>query len=113
MWPAVAAQILGHFLQHQPEGLDGNLALVTMQDLHETRHVCALEIVRQIHVHVEIGHRLLFAARPILDLHRMINVLDAHFVDGYLARVGVSLDILHGLKLRLFGGDSGVHIHEF
>src|SRR5580704_19671500 len=84
---------------------------MTMQNLDEARHVRALEIVRQVHVHVEVGDRVLLAARPILDLYRMINVLDAHLVDGYLARVGMSLDILHGLNGRFFGGDGGVHIH--
>jgi hypothetical protein len=41
----------------------------------------------------------------------MINVLDAHLVDGYLARVGMSLDILHSVGDGLFGGDGSVHIH--
>jgi hypothetical protein len=62
MWPALGRQMLGHFLQHLAEGLDRDLALVPMQDLHEARHVRALEVVRQVHVHVEIGDRVLLAA---------------------------------------------------
>jgi hypothetical protein len=41
------------------------------------------------------------------------NVLDAHLVDGYLARIGMSLDILDRFGLGLFGRDSGVHIHSY
>ena len=81
-----------------------------MQNFHEARHVRAFEIMRQIHVHVEVGHGVLLAARPILHLHRMIDVLDAHLVDGYLPRVGMALDILHGLRCRFLGGDGDVHM---
>ena len=81
-----------------------------MQDLHEARHVRALEVVRQIHVHVEICDRVLLAARPILDLDRVINVLDAHPVDGDLPRIGMALHVLDGFSRRLFRGDGDVHV---
>ena len=105
MWPALACQMLGHLLEHLAEGIDRDFALVAMQDLHEARHVRALEIVRQIHVHVEIRDRVLLAARPILHLDRMIDVLDADLVDRDLARIGMALHVLHGRGTGLFGGE--------
>jgi hypothetical protein len=53
---------------------------------------------------------MLLAARPILHLYRVIDILDTHLVDGYPARVSVSLDILHSLHNRFFGGHSDVHM---
>ncbi len=53
-----------------------------MQDLDEPRHVRALEVVRQAHVHVERGDGVLLAGGAILDPHRMADVLDADAVDG-------------------------------
>ena len=86
MWPGVGIQVLGHLLQHRAEGIDRNLALVPVQDLDEARHVRALEIVGQVHVHVEIGDGVLLAAGAVLDLDRMADVLDADPVDRNSAR---------------------------
>jgi hypothetical protein len=43
--------------------------------------VRALEIVGQIHVHVESGDGVLLAAAAVADFNRMANILDAHLVD--------------------------------
>jgi hypothetical protein len=51
-----------HFTQHGREILDRNLAFVAVENLHETRHVGALEVVRQADIHVEDGDRMLDAA---------------------------------------------------
>jgi hypothetical protein len=79
MWPASASR-LGHLRQHLAEGVDRDLAFV-VQDLDEARHVRALEVVRQVHVHVEVRDRVLLAARAVLDPDRVADVLDADLVD--------------------------------
>ena len=90
----VGVQPLGHLHQHVAERIDGDLPLM-VQDLDEARHVRALEVVRQVHVHVEGGDRTLLARGAVLDPHRVADVLDADPVDGDLARVGASLHVLH------------------
>jgi len=54
---------------------------VAVQDLHEAGHVSALEIVRQVHVHVEVRDRVLLAAGTVLHLDGVENVLDSDLVD--------------------------------
>ena len=107
--PGARVQVFGHFDQHLAERVDGDFALVPVQYLHESGHVRALEVVRQIHVHVEIRDRVLFAAGAILHLDRVIDVLDADLVDRNLTRVGMALHVLHGLHIRLLDGDGNVH----
>jgi hypothetical protein len=102
--------MLGHLHQHLAERIDGYLALVPMQDFHEAGHVRALEVVRQVHVHVEIGNRVLLAAGAILHLDRVIDVLDAHLVDRQLPRIGMALHVLHGLHFGLLDGDGDIHM---
>jgi hypothetical protein len=89
-------QPLGHLREHLLEGLDADLLLVLVEDLHEAGHVRALEVVGQIDVHVEGGDRVLFAIAAIPYPDRMTDVLDANLVDGDLAGVGAGLDIGDG-----------------
>ncbi len=62
----------------------------SVQDLDEARHVRALEVVRQVHVHVEGRDGVLLAGRAVLDPDRMADVLDADAVDRNAARVGAA-----------------------
>ena len=57
----------------------------------------ALEVVRQGDVHVEVGDRVLLAARAVLDAHRVKNVLDADAIDRDAARVGPPLNVVDDL----------------
>ena len=63
---------------------------VAVENLHEARHVRALEIVRQMHVHVEHGDGVLHAPAAVAHLDRMADILDADLVDRQLAGVGAS-----------------------
>ena len=83
----------GHLLEHGAEGLDRDLAL-GVQDLDEARHVRALEVVGQAHVHVEVRDGVLLAGRAVLHPHRVADVLDADAVDRQPARVGAPLHVL-------------------
>ena len=86
-------QTFGHLGQHLLEGLDGDLALVVVEDLHEARHVGALEVVGQVDVHVEGRDGVLFAFAAVAHADGMADVLDADFVDGDAPGVGAALDI--------------------
>src|SRR5665213_772195 len=83
----------GHFAEHLLKRVDRNLTLA-MQDLDEARHVRALEVMRQVHIHVEGRDRVLLAGGTILDLDRMTNVLDADPIDRNAAGVGARLHVL-------------------
>ena len=108
MWPGVRLEALGHLGEQAAEGLHGNLALA-VQDLHEARHVRAFEVVRQVHVHVEVGDRVLLARGAILHLHGVIDVLDADLVDRDLAGIGAALHVFDGDDAGL-GGGGRVHV---
>ena len=87
---------LGHFPQHSFEGIDANLFLVVIEDLHEAGHVRALEVMGQVHVHVEGGYGVLFTIIAIAHPHRMADILDADPVDGDASAVCAGLDIGDG-----------------
>jgi len=64
------------------------------------------------HVHVETGDGVLLACGSILDPHRVAEVLDAHAVDGQLARVAACLHVLDlgdGSARELGGGERRSH----
>ena len=90
----VGFETLGHLTEHGPERIDGNLVLVRVEDLHEAGHVRALEVVRQVHVHAEGGHRALVAAHALLDRYRVAYVADPDLVDRQMTLIGSALDIL-------------------
>jgi hypothetical protein len=57
--------------------------------------VRALEVVRQVHVHVEVGDGVLLAVAAVAHPHRVQDVLDPDLVDRDLARVLAALDVNH------------------
>ena len=95
---------------HRPRPkLHSMLPFVAVQNLDEARHVRALEVLRQVHVHVEVGDRVLFPARPVLDLDRVVDVLDADLVDRDAAGVGQALDVLDRGGGGFFDGNGEAH----
>jgi hypothetical protein len=73
--------------------------LVSVQYFDEARHVCALEVVGQVHVHVEAGHCVLVVAAAREDAHRVTDALDANAVDVQATGVWRTLnvgDLRHG-----------------
>ena len=63
----------------------------------------ALEVVRQLHIHVELGDRVLLALAAIFHPNRVAYVLDAYLVDRDIAGIGAALDVhnLRGFRLRI------------
>ncbi len=54
---------------------------MVVEDLNEAGHVGALEVMRQIHIHVEAGDGVLFAAAAIKNANRVANVFDTDLID--------------------------------
>ena len=71
--PGFRLQFFEHFAQHGREILDGDFAFVAIENLHEARHVRALEIVRKTNVHIEHGDGMLHAARLVEYLDRVTD----------------------------------------
>ena len=71
-----------------------------MQYLDESRHVRALEVVRQVHVHVEVRDGVLISRRAILHPHRVVHVFHPDLVDRDLARIRAPLDVFNGVGGR-------------
>ena len=93
--PGFGFELLDHVAQHAREILDRNLAFVAVEDFNETRHVRALEVVRQADVHVEDGDGVLDAACLVEHPHRVPDRLDADAVDGDAAGVCEALYVRH------------------
>ena len=64
-----------------------------VQDLDETRHVSALEVVREAHVHIERGDCVLYAVAPVRHPHWVADGLDSNLVDGEPAGVRRTLNV--------------------
>ena len=97
-----------HFFEYGAERLDGDFPL-SVQELNKSRHVRALEVVRQIHVHVECRDRVLLARGAILYTHWVIDVLDADAIDRQEARIGAPLNVFN-VVLRVLGlGGNVIH----
>ena len=58
-----------------------------VQNFNKPGHVSAFEIVRQIHVHIEVCNGMLLAITAILYPHRMPDVFNTDLVDGDLSGV--------------------------
>ena len=94
-------QQFSHLAEHMLERFHRNLALMTVEYFHEARHVRAFEIVRQVHVHVEIGDGVLLAAGTVADADRVTDILDPDLVDRNTARIGAALHVLDGFDSGL------------
>ena len=49
-------ETLAQVLQDIGQGLGGHLAFVLAEDLDKSTHMCALEVMRQVHRHRNGGH---------------------------------------------------------
>jgi hypothetical protein len=105
--PGLGLQPLGHLFQHLLECTNADLMLMTVQDRDKARHVRALELMRQVDVHVERRYRVLLLAVAILDAYRVADVLDADLIDSDAAAVGARLHVGDVGGRGSVGGDGG------
>jgi len=82
---------------------------MAVEDLHEARHVRALEVVGRYTYMFEVGDGVLLALAAVLDAHRVADVLDANAVDRDAARVRAALHVGDGLGV---GGWLGCCLHR-
>ena len=64
-----------------------------VEDLDETGHVRALEVVGQFNKHIEVCNGVLFPATPFFDNNRMTDIFHPDFVNGQVPVVRTPLDI--------------------
>jgi hypothetical protein len=74
--------------------------MILIEDLDEATHVGTLELLGEIHIHVDIGYRLLAAVGAIQDGDRIADVFDTHLVDVNVAVIPGVLDIAESLFSR-------------
>ena len=80
--------------EHGAKRVHGDLTFLLMQDFDETRHVGALEVMRQVHIHVEISNGVLVMTGSVSNTHWMDNIFYAHFIDRELTMVFPTLHVL-------------------
>ena len=56
----------------------------------------ALEVMRQVDIHVDSRHRALPALGLVLHSNRVGDILDANFLDVDPARIMLTLYVFHG-----------------
>jgi hypothetical protein len=95
MWPDFASSF--HLAQYAFERFHRNLAPVLVEDFDEARHVRTLEVMRQVHVHVEAGDGVLHAYALVFHHHRVADALDADLVYGKVAHVMLALHVGNGV----------------
>lgn len=71
-----------------------NSGAMRMQDFQKPAHVRAFEVMRQVHRKPHGGHGRLHSPRPIPHLDRIVQVGDAHAVNGQLPIVRLPLSVM-------------------
>ncbi len=69
--------------------------MILVEDLDEAAHVRPLEMVRQVDIHVDPRHGMLFFFTAIHNDNRIADVLDPDLVDGNITGVVLLLQIRH------------------
>lgn len=80
-------QFLLHCSQNFADVLDMNRASMGVEDLNESAHVSALEVVRQIHEHSNGGNRVLESVGLVPDLDGKAQSAHPDFVYPQFAKV--------------------------
>ena len=90
---AVALEPLGHFLEDVADVRHMDHWAVLGEDFNEAAHVGALEMVRQVHGHLQGRHGALNGVVLVAHLHRIAERLHAHAVDRNPAVVAFALGV--------------------
>ena len=72
--------------------------MTAVQDLNKPAHMGTLEMVRQIDIHVDGGHRVLHTIFFIKDSDGIGDIFDADLADINSSAVRLALDVFHGRK---------------
>lgn len=98
-------ELLPNAREDRLERLDIDPAAELVQNLDEPAHVRALEVMGQVHVHVDLGVDVLGAVGAVQHDDGIFDALDADLGDGDVAFVRLVLDVDHGVPvLEAFKG---------
>ena len=97
----LSVQSFFHFLEDQTKSLEIYLPMEPVQNLDKPAHVRALEMVRQVHIHIYRGNRLLTFLGFIQDRYRVGNRFDAYLLYIDPPVIYLALDILHVKSLSI------------
>ena len=86
-------QSLCHITQYVIEGLNPNLSIMAVQNLHKSGHVSALEVVGEIDVHVEISNSVLLTTTAIFNSDWMTYVFDSYLIYRNMAGIFTALNV--------------------
>ena len=87
---AGCAQFLLHLLQDGLHLVEGDLFPVGVEDLDEAAHVGPLEVVGEVHIHIDPRHGMLEASVLVHHHDGIGDVLHPDLVDGDLAGVAAT-----------------------
>jgi len=84
-----------HFAQYLLKSLYVDLPPVLIQDFNKTAHVCSLEAVRQIDIHIYIGIDVLCPVCLVEDYDWVFYPLHAYFLYIYIPVIFETLYVYH------------------
>ena len=75
--------------------LEINVAVEAIEDFNETAHVSTLELMGQVHIHVDFGHGILDFSGLVQHCDGIGDFLDANFPDIDSPMIALALNIFH------------------
>jgi len=87
--------MLFHVFQNDRKFLQGNFRAQQVQKFNKAAHVSALVVVGQIYKHIDQSNGVLKTVPPVSNGDGIAKIFDPHFIDGDIAEIGLTLDILH------------------
>ena len=84
-----------HLLKNTVNTFQVDLAMESVEYFHEPAHVCTLELVGEIYVHVDRGHGFLSLPSLVQDRDWVRDVFYPDLLDVDPAVITLSLDIFH------------------
>jgi hypothetical protein len=87
------AERFPHIIHNGGDICDIDTLPVSVQDLNETAHVCPLEVVRQVYIHVDGRNGMLGAIFLVQHRDGITDALHPHLVDFDVAVVFEALDV--------------------
>lgn len=88
-------QTLFHLFKDGAEAIEIDLTAKAIKDLNKAAHVRSFKPVRQIHIHIDMGHGMLPVVRFIEDSYRIANRFYTNFFNINLTGIKLTLNVFH------------------
>ena len=92
-------QLLPHLFQNGLKRFNADLTFEFIEHFHKSAHVRALEMMRQVDIHIDGGIDRLRAAGAIKDNNRIFDIFYTDFFNVNIAEIFLVLNINHN-KIR-------------